>query len=187
MATTYLNHSPLSRSSLFFHRICLMDRRFGLNAAKLVTAVHKMTGETAYVGFDLDVEGTSTTLPYISTYPPLSLFLYSSASLSSCFRSSPLPARLFLTVYKFVKSFRSIADYSLFPLQLCALSGLANSESSDRILPILPTLSFPTQVLLYILLYHSFLTTNRFQSGHHAAERTITKRNQFLEHDGGEH
>lgn len=41
---------------------------FGQNAAKLVTTVYKLIGETAYVGFDLDVEGTSTTLPYISTF-----------------------------------------------------------------------------------------------------------------------
>lgn len=72
---------------------------FGLNAGKLVTAVYKMIGQSAYVGFDLDVEGTSTTLPYIST---------------------------------FVKNFRSVAPYSTFPLQLCSLSGLANSQSADH-------------------------------------------------------
>jgi len=72
--------------------------QFGKNAGQLVTAVYKMVGQSAYVGFDLDVEGTSTNLPYISN---------------------------------FVSAFRSIAAYNMFPLQLCALSGLANSQSSD--------------------------------------------------------
>jgi hypothetical protein len=72
---------------------------FGQNAAKLVTTVYKLVGQSAYVGFDLDVEGTSTTLPYITT---------------------------------FVKTFRSAAPYDTFPLQLCSLSSLANSGSSDH-------------------------------------------------------
>lgn len=42
--------------------------RFGQNAGQLVTSVYKMVGQSAYVGFDLDVEGTTTTLPYISAY-----------------------------------------------------------------------------------------------------------------------
>jgi len=72
---------------------------FGQNAGKLVTTVYKLIGQSAYVGFDLDVEGTSTTLPYIST---------------------------------FVKAFRSVAAYDTYPLQLCSLSGLASSSSSDH-------------------------------------------------------
>jgi len=72
---------------------------FGENAAKLVTTVYKTIGQSAYVGFDLDVERTNSQLPYIST---------------------------------FVKAFRSIAPYDTFPLQLCSLSGLANTQSSDH-------------------------------------------------------
>eukprot|EP01111_Echinosteliopsis_oligospora_P002394 TRINITY_DN1353_c0_g1_i2.p1 TRINITY_DN1353_c0_g1~~TRINITY_DN1353_c0_g1_i2.p1 ORF type:complete len:337 (+),score=96.32 TRINITY_DN1353_c0_g1_i2:47-1012(+) len=72
---------------------------FGHNAAQLVTTVYNTIGQSAYVGFDLDVEGTSTTLPYISS---------------------------------FVKAFREVAAYDTYPLQLCALSGLANNQSSDH-------------------------------------------------------
>jgi len=72
---------------------------FGQNAAKLVTTVYKTIGQSAYVGFDLDVEGTSTNLPYVSS---------------------------------FVKAFRATASYNTYPLQLCALSGLASSGSTDH-------------------------------------------------------
>lgn len=43
-------------------------QKFGENAAKLVTTVYNTIGQSAYVGFDLDVEGMSTALPYISTF-----------------------------------------------------------------------------------------------------------------------
>jgi len=72
---------------------------FGQNAAKLVTTVYSTINQAAYVGFDLDVEGTTTTLPNIAS---------------------------------FVKAFRATAPYGTFPLQLCALSGLASSGSSDH-------------------------------------------------------
>jgi len=71
---------------------------FAQNAAKLVTSVYSQIGQSAYVGFDLDVEETATALPYIST---------------------------------FVKTFRSLAPYNTYPLQLCSLSGLADPSSAD--------------------------------------------------------
>eukprot|EP01120_Amphizonella_sp_Union-15-10_P015036 TRINITY_DN7584_c0_g3_i1.p1 TRINITY_DN7584_c0_g3~~TRINITY_DN7584_c0_g3_i1.p1 ORF type:complete len:328 (+),score=51.68 TRINITY_DN7584_c0_g3_i1:38-985(+) len=72
---------------------------FGLNAAKLVSTVYQTIGQRAYVGFDLDIEGTSSQLPYIGS---------------------------------FVKTFRSHSPYNTFPVQLCALSGLASPSSSDH-------------------------------------------------------
>jgi len=72
---------------------------FGQNAAKLVTTVYNTIGQSAYVGFDLDVEETSSTLPQIGA---------------------------------FVKAFRAGAPYGTYPLQLCALSGLADPSSGDH-------------------------------------------------------
>jgi len=41
---------------------------FGQNAAKLATTVYNAVGQTVYIGIDLDVEGTSTTLPNIGAF-----------------------------------------------------------------------------------------------------------------------
>lgn len=41
---------------------------FGQNAAKLVSTVYAAIGQSAYVGFDLDIEGTTTTLPQIGSF-----------------------------------------------------------------------------------------------------------------------
>lgn len=77
-------------------------KMFAQNAAKLVTTVYDAIGQKAYVGIDLDIEGTSSTLPNINI---------------------------------FVTQFRQMpggAAYDTFPLQLCALSGLASNTSMDH-------------------------------------------------------
>ena len=60
--------------------------RFGENAANLVTTVYKTVGQSAYVGFDLDIEGTTTTLPYIGTYLFLFYFFFLFLFLFSFYR-----------------------------------------------------------------------------------------------------
>lgn len=68
-ATLYLKSIELSDSDDPHFRLIAI--RFGQNAAALVTTVYKTVGQSAYVGFDLDVEETATTLPYIGKYPRL--------------------------------------------------------------------------------------------------------------------
>jgi len=74
--------------------------QFGTNCASLVKTVAAMSFPTpVFIGIDLDIEDTTTTLPQFAS---------------------------------FAKSFRAGAAYNSYPLQLCALSGLASTGSSDH-------------------------------------------------------
>eukprot|EP01124_Arcella_intermedia_P036691 TRINITY_DN9665_c0_g1_i1.p1 TRINITY_DN9665_c0_g1~~TRINITY_DN9665_c0_g1_i1.p1 ORF type:complete len:317 (-),score=45.04 TRINITY_DN9665_c0_g1_i1:572-1522(-) len=41
---------------------------FGTNCAKLVLTISKLFGDTAFIGIDLDIEGTQTSLPYFQSF-----------------------------------------------------------------------------------------------------------------------
>lgn len=72
-------------------------KAFGANAAALVTALASAYPAASF-GIDMDIEATSTLLPYAADA---------------------------------VAAYRAGAPYALHPLQLCALSGLAERSSTD--------------------------------------------------------
>lgn len=86
-------------------------RLFGSNAAALVKTLAAAFPSAAF-GVDLDIEGTTTTLPHA---PEL------------------------------IAAYRAAAPYPAFPLQLCALSGLADPSSSDYFKLALLTAAGPAQ------------------------------------------
>ena len=72
---------------------------FGQNTAALVKSLAAHFQQQVSVGIDLDVEGTSTTLPAFAA---------------------------------FISAFRSQAPFGVHPIMMCALSGLANPDSTDH-------------------------------------------------------